>query len=183
MTGNQLVKIGEAILDEANEATEENLASSESVQAYAENAMDLIITLDHAELIRTTCLKWLGSNEQTANNYYHDVERVLESDEVKTELVIIAADTVPKATNILHLCDRLNMTQKLADDAAVKLTDHVDTSSLPTFGGPDVSEEGIYSWDECSLMRQVDGVWNCIDRGEYLIEQAYLEDEVIHERS
>ena len=78
MTGNQLVKIGEAILDEANEATEENLESIESVQAYAENAMDLIITMEQAELIRTTCLKWLGSTEQTADNYYHDVECVLE---------------------------------------------------------------------------------------------------------
>ena len=180
---SKLLLVAEGLLDEANEAIYENLMTPENVQAYAELGLEIILSSEHAELIMTTCKQWLDSSEQTANNYYHDVERVLESDEVKTELVIIAADTVPKATNILHLCDRLNMTQKLADDAAVKLTDHVDTSSLPTFGGPDVSEEGIYSWDECSLMRQVDGVWNCIDRGEYLIEQAYLEDEVIHERS
>jgi len=172
----KLFLVAEGLLDQANMAIYENLMTPEDVQAYAENAMEIILSDEHAELVMTTCKKWLDSDDQTANNYYHDVERVLESDDVKTELVIEAAETVAKATNIIHLMERLNKTQELANDVAVKLTDYVDTSSLPTFGGPDVSEEGIYSWDECSLMRQVDGVWQCIDRGEYLIEQAYLED-------
>ena len=43
-----LLQIAEGILDEANEATLENLESADSVQAYAENGMDITITIDHA---------------------------------------------------------------------------------------------------------------------------------------
>ena len=172
----KLFLVAEGLLDQANMAIYENLMTPEDVHAYAENAMEIILSDKHAELVMTTWKKWLDSDEQSANSYYHDVERVLESDDVKTELVIEAAETVPEATNIIHLMERLNKTQELANEVAVKLTDYVDTSSLPTFGGSTVSEDGIYSWDECSLMREVNGVWECIDRGEYLIEQAYLED-------
>mgnify|MGYP003130916975 CR=1 FL=1 len=157
---NTLLQIAEGILDEANEATLENLESADSVQAYAENGMDLTINTDHAELIRTTCLAWVNNPEQTANDYYYDVERVLESDDVKTELVIVAAKTIPYAENLDQLCDRLNMTEKLASDAAVKLTDYVDTTSLPTFGGADIKHpEGIWSWDETRILEHVNGVW------------------------
>ena len=178
----KLFLVAEGLLDEANEAIYENLMTSENVQAYAENAMEIILSDEHAELVMKACKNWLDSDDQTANNYYHDVERVLESNEVKTELVIEAAETVPYAKNLSQLCDRLNTVEQLVREQElhsrcyVKVTCVVDTSSLPTFGGSDVSEEGIYSWDECSLLRQVDGVWQCIDRGEYLIEQAYLED-------
>lgn len=170
---NTLLQIAEGILDEANEATLENLESADSVQAYAENGMDLTINTDHAELIRTTCLAWVNNPEQTANDYYHDVERVLESDDVKTELVIVAAKTVPYAENLDQLCDRLNMVEQLVRDQElhsrgyVKLTCVVDTSSLPTFGGVDIEHpEGIWSWDETRILEYVNGVWIRSERGE-----------------
>ena len=150
---DKLLLIAEAILDETYRFTRETLAEVSEIQ-HAAKCMDMDLSVEQAELIQKTCLAWLDKETKTSDDYYQDVERVLKSDDVKTDIVIIAAKTIPYAENLLHLCDRLNMTEKLASDAGVKLTDHVDTSSLPTFGGVEPSDTiEIWSWDSSNLLR------------------------------
>ena len=66
-----------------------------------------------------------------------------------------AKQTVAEATSLGELCEVFNA----YEDESWKLTDIVDMSSLPTFGGTEPEQTcGIWSWDETRLMVQDSGM-------------------------
>jgi hypothetical protein len=82
------------------------------------------------------------------------------------------AKKIDESETLMELLDNLNEAESaLADEAeqrGIDWTDiaQIDTSSLPTFGGPEPSDTfGIYSWDEDSyLVLANDGSWTIVDR-------------------
>lgn len=61
---------------------------------------------------------------------------------------------ITAATNLDALRDVLNTIEaELTGDGAPKLTDVIDTTSLPVFGGTEPADtRGIYSWDESRIL-------------------------------
>ena len=56
-----LLNIAEAILDSAaREYRDDNLASTEAVQNYADGAFNSYITKDEANQVRDVCLTWIN---------------------------------------------------------------------------------------------------------------------------
>lgn len=72
----RFVEIAESIMD-AREFLEENTASAENVQLYAENGMGIQITRKQAEKIRQAILAWETGSENGelngTNDYYYTV--------------------------------------------------------------------------------------------------------------
>lgn len=63
------------------------------------------------------------------------------------------------AKNLKELCEKLNKIQ-----SAGKI-ENIDTTSLPTFGGDEISEIGAFSWDAQNVL--VSNPWRIISREKF----------------
>lgn len=82
---NNLLKVAEGILDKAaEEYIIENLLSTESVRAYAENGCDITLLNEDAEKVFTACCQWTSGVESGelngSNDYYSTVKKPLLGD-------------------------------------------------------------------------------------------------------
>jgi len=79
---SKLLNVAEGILDSAaSECLEENLSSIESVQAYAENGMDVVLSNDESSKVLNVCKSWITGVESGelngTNDYYYTVKKPL----------------------------------------------------------------------------------------------------------
>ncbi len=83
---SKLLEVAEGILDSAaSEYLESNLASVDSVQAYAENACEIYLSDGEAEQILNACKAWVEGSESGklngTNDYYYTVKKPLLGDD------------------------------------------------------------------------------------------------------
>jgi hypothetical protein len=79
---SKLLKVAEGILDSAaSECLEDNLSSTDSVQAYAENGCDVNLSGDEAKVVLEACIAWVDGTESGklngTNDYYYTVTKPL----------------------------------------------------------------------------------------------------------
>jgi hypothetical protein len=85
----------------------------------------------------------------------------------------LAADftaRVQATSSLDELCDTLN-TLESALPEGVKLEELIDTTSLPTFGGADIADEGIFSWDNTHALYS-GNKWHVLSREHFLAEKG-----------
>lgn len=88
-------------------------------------------------------------------------------DEAHTRLVkwIVEAgeqeltDAIVEAEDLQDLRDALNAADKYAKANAVDVSTIYKSTELPTFGGDDIDDDGVFSWDEDDILVQAPDGW------------------------